>query len=368
MKKLLLVLVLSGIFLSGQAQKTTVIKFDSMEHDFGEVKEENGPVTYEFKFRNLGQEAFLISDVKVSCNCTTPSYSREPVKPGKYGFIKASFDPKNTDGPFSKLITVIGNTNQSPIYLTIKGVTIPRPRTVLDDYPAIMGSLRFPVNHVLLGDLGINQVDTGYIKIYNHSNKPIKLISLKSPDHIWTKALPQTINPKQKLEVPFMYSAYRKNDVGYLFDRISLMTDDIDKPEKELVVVANIQKVYNKFSAEQMQDAPKIVFDTLEHDFGTIKDGDVVEFDFKFRNAGKDVLVIYDVKSSCGCTATTLGSSKLKSGDTSTIKVQFNSKEKSGFNEKTVTVISNDPNNQQMFLTIKAMVLIPRKPAEVPKK
>lgn len=116
-----------------------------------------------------------------------------------------------------------------------------------------------------------------------------------------------------------------------------------------------------------MQNAPKIVFDTLEHDFGTIKDGDVVNYDFKFKNNGKDVLVIYEVKSSCGCTATTIGNEKLNSGESSVIKVQFNSKDKSGMNEKTITVFSNDPNNAQVFLTIKAMVVITSKSLQKPK-
>jgi len=367
MKKLFLVLLSFGLFLSGQAQKTTVVKFDNVEHDFGEIKEENGPVTFEFTFKNVGQEPFIISKVESSCHCTTPSYSTEPVKPGKTGFIKASYDPKNTDGEFNKLITVTGNTNQGPFYLTIKGVTIPRPHTILDDYPAEMGNLRFPVNHILIGDLGTDQLDTGFIKIYNESNKRIKLLSLKAPDHIWTKSLPITLDPKQIIQIPFMYSAYRKNDLGYVFDRVQLMTDDDKIPEKELVIVANIQKVYNKYSPAQMENAPKIVFDTLEHDFGTIKDGDVVNYEFKFKNAGKDALVIYDVKTSCGCTATTLGNDKLASGELSGIKVQFNSKEKNGMNEKTITVFSNDPNNAQVFLTIKAMVVITSKSLQQPK-
>jgi hypothetical protein len=366
MKRFLLILALSGTVLTGWSQKTTVVQFDKTEHDFGEVREENGPVTYEFVFKNVGQEPFIISKVETSCNCTTPSYSKDPVKPGKTGFLKASFDPKNTLGEFNKMITISGNTNQGPIYLSIKGITVPRPRTILDDFPAEMGGLRFPVNHFLVGDLTSDQLDTGYIKVYNQSANKIKILSLKSPDHIWTKLLPITLEPRQIMEIPYMYSAYRKNDLGYVFDRVQLVTDDANMPEKELVIVANIQKVYNKYKPDQMQNAPKIVFDTIEHDFGSIRDGDVVSYEFKFKNEGKDVLVIYDIKSSCGCTATTLGTDKLASGESSVIKVQFNSKNKNGFYEGTVTVYTNDPNNAQVYLTLKAMVAITSK--SVPQK
>ena len=107
-----------------------------------------------------------------------------------------------------------------------------------------------------------------------------------------------------------------------------------------------------------MKNAPKIVFDTLEHNFGTIREGDVKEVEFKFANKGKDVLVIYDVKTSCGCTATTVGKDKLSEGESSSIKVQFNSKGKNGLYEGTITVYTNDPNNNQVFLAINAVVTI----------
>lgn len=366
MKKLLLAITLLGTFLSGQAQQTTVVQFDKTEHNFGAIKEVNGPVTCEFTFRNMGQEPFIISSVEASCGCTTPSYSKDPVKPGKYGFIKAIYDPKNTEGDFNKLITVVGNTNQGPFYLTIKGNTMARPRTILDEYPALMGNLRFPVNHIVLGDLGTRQLDTAYIKIYNPSAKNIRLLRMKGPDHIWTKMLPVTIDSKQVLQIPFMFSAYRKNELGYVFDRIQLITDDDQMPEKELIIVANIKIAYNKQSPEQMVNAPKIVFDTLEHDFGTIREGDVVTYEFKVKNTGIDPLIIYNVKSSCGCTTTIAGMDKLNSGQESTIKVQFNSKGKNGKYEGTITVNSSDPNNTDMFLTISAMVVITSKSTQQP--
>jgi hypothetical protein len=340
------------------AQDHTQVVFDKTVHDFGDIKEQDGPVTCEFIFKNTGQETFVIASVESSCGCTTPAYTKDPVKPGRTGFVKATFDPTNYNGVFEKLITVKGNTNQGPIYLNIKGTIIPRPRTILDDYPAQLGSLRFPVNHIVLGDIFSDQVDTGFIKIYNAGAQKIQIKSIKSPDHIWTKSLPVSVEPKEKIEFPFYYSAYRKNDIGYLFDRILLVTDDGQMPEKELVIVANIQKNYAKMPHELGKNAPVIKFSETEHDFGNIKEDEVVSYVFKIKNEGIDPLVIYDIKSSCGCTASTLGNDKISGGDSSSIKVTFNSKQKNGFNEKTLTVFSNDPVNPQVFLTIKAMVFI----------
>ncbi|MGC4057434.1 MAG: DUF1573 domain-containing protein [Chitinophagaceae bacterium] len=87
-------------------------------HDFGTIQE--GPqAEHEFEFENKGKEPLIISNVSASCGCTTPSYSKEPVLPGKKGVIKAVYNTQGRVSPFTKTITV--NTNFGVKVLTIKG-------------------------------------------------------------------------------------------------------------------------------------------------------------------------------------------------------------------------------------------------------
>src|ERR1700712_469676 len=88
----------------------TLIDFESPEHNFGKVREEEGPVVYEFKFTNKGTSPAIITNVQASCGCTTPEWSRDPVQPGKSGFIKAEYNPINRPGVFEKALTVTANT------------------------------------------------------------------------------------------------------------------------------------------------------------------------------------------------------------------------------------------------------------------
>lgn len=58
------------------------ISFKKDVHDFGKVK--NGAdAIYEFEFTNTGKEPLIISEVKKTCGCTTPTWSKEPIMPGK---------------------------------------------------------------------------------------------------------------------------------------------------------------------------------------------------------------------------------------------------------------------------------------------
>ncbi len=86
---------------------------------------------------------------------------------------------------------------------------------------------------------------------------------------------------------------------------------------------------------------PIIEFDTTEYDFGTIKEGDVVEGVFNFKNTGKVDLLLTSVKASCGCTTPDWTKTPIKPGDSGEIKFVFNSARRTGKQSKSITVKSN---------------------------
>ena len=73
------------------AQQKPEMTFARTEHNFGTIKEELGAVTTQFEFTNTGKSPLIIQRVSASCGCTTPSYTREPVLPGKKGTISAKY-------------------------------------------------------------------------------------------------------------------------------------------------------------------------------------------------------------------------------------------------------------------------------------
>lgn len=114
------------------ATPATTLKVDDMaysetSHDFGTVEE--GPdATCKFTFVNKGNEPIIIQKAQASCGCTVPSYSNEPVAPGKTGTIDVAFHTKGKPaGPFTKTITVASNAGTK--VLTIKGSVEKAPTT-----------------------------------------------------------------------------------------------------------------------------------------------------------------------------------------------------------------------------------------------
>lgn len=117
-----LVLML-GLTTVSFAQKG-VLKFKEETHKFGKVPQ-GTPVTHEFTFTNTGTDPVILSNVTVSCGCTTPVWSKEPVLPGKTGTVKATFNAAAA-GPFNKPVTVFSNTEGGSITLYLNGEVVPK--------------------------------------------------------------------------------------------------------------------------------------------------------------------------------------------------------------------------------------------------
>jgi len=109
--------------------------------------------------------------------------------------------------------------------------------------------------------------------------------------------------------------------------------------------------------AEQKPDGPVATMDftSMDHDFGTINEGDVVEHTYKFKNTGEAPLIIQSAQGSCGCTVPEWSKEPIPVGGTGFVKAKFDSNGKANAQNKTVTVTANTwP--KQTVLRFKAMV------------
>ncbi len=102
-------------------------------------------------------------------------------------------------------------------------------------------------------------------------------------------------------------------------------------------------------AATENKNAPEIKFEFETYDFGTIKQGDKVTYDFTFTNAGKDPLIISQAHGSCGCTVPEWPKEPIAKGGKGKIHVEFNSTGKVGMQDKTVTITSNSKSGQKVL-------------------
>ncbi len=361
MKSIIVFSIVISLFCSGNVvsqQKMASISFDKELHDFKTIKEDDGPVTCIFNVTNTGSQPLIIKNVKPSCGCTSPDWTKTPIAPGKAGYIKATYNPRNRPGKFHKTLTVLSNSETPTKVLIIQGKVIPKPKEIRDMFPQQMGDLRLKTNHVAFVKIKNTETKTDSILVLNDGLEDIKLSFDKVPGHIKIYAKPEVIKPKQKGLIVVSYDArLKKNakgqqDWGFLIDRLNVIVNNNNDPRNRLSVSATIEEDFSYLSKEDLAKAPSIKFENTVFEYGTITEGESVSYEFKFKNEGKMPLELRKIKASCGCTAISTSETTIAPGKTSSIKTTFNSRGKYGKQNKTITVISNDPAHSVIKLRI----------------
>ncbi len=353
--KYLLVLLLTGPSLLAQELKN--ITFEESSHDFGSIKEIDGAVEFDFVFKNTGTESIKILNVKASCGCTTPAWTKEEVASGKKGFIKVNYNPRNRPGHFHKTLTVTTSDNSS-IILRINGQVDPKPRTVEDDLPTLLGGIRVKYRAFNMGKVFNNAIAIKEFDVYNVSKDSIKFNAvLEGPSYIKIEFVPETLASEEKGKIIISYDAAQKNDLGFMSENVVFTTNEVgDNARKSMSVYADIQEYFAPMTEEEKLNAPKLMIEKKVHNFGNITSGDVVTTIFKLTNTGKTDLNIRKTKTSCGCTVAQLKTMDLKPGESVEMKVTFNSAGRKGTQIKTVTIYSNDPAKPIQKVTVKSRV------------
>lgn len=344
-----MIILASNLF----AQKIT---FNNKTYNYGKFKEELGPQTYTFKFKNTGNKTLVLNDVKASCGCTTPIYTKAPIAPGKTGNIKVTFDPKNRPGPFDKSITVKSNAENSVVVLKINGVVLKKEKSLTDLYPQKIGDLRVKSTSFNFSSVKNTQQKTASLLVYNETNKDMKVEFVDAPGYISLKLVPSVLKPGQKGKILGVYDGKKANDYGFIIKRIKLKINGKIDAVNKLSVSAKIVEDFSKLTSTQLANAPKLSFSSKVFDFGTLKEGQSKTYEFILKNNGKSDLIIRKIKSSCGCTIVKPESKIIKPGKSTILKTTFNSAGKNGRQRKKVIITTNDPKNSSVNLNIIGVV------------
>ena len=352
--KLYFPILMLFVFFSLSAQPK--LSFDKTQHDFGKVNEGDGPATYGFTFKNTGTTPLIIQNVSTTCGCTTPEWTKEPVLPGSTGFIKVSYDVKGRPGAIDKTITVHSNSTPSTVSLRIIGEVVPVDRHPTEAFRYTAGTIRLDDMHVAFNRMYTYEKPTLVVTAYNPGPDAVKISFVGLPAHIKTEVTPAIIKSGEKAGIKVSYDAARKNDWDFVTDRISMILNDNKTKDYKLTVTATILEDFSRWTAAQLQNAPAVTIDQQLIEGGIIKKGEKKTYQIKLTNSGKSKLLIR--KTDTGSPLLTVHAPKeINAGATAGLTFTFDSTGQSGEQNKSITVITNDPKNAKIVLRFKAEVI-----------
>lgn len=141
--------------------------------------------------------------------------------------------------------------------------------------------------------------------------------------------------------------------LAFLFITISFFTTEACKESSDKGKI-NASAVETPLTPDGKIDTsklPQFQFVNETYDFGKIVQGEKVSYSFRFKNTGKTPLIISNASASCGCTVPSYPEEPIQPGDEGIINVVFDSKGKTGLQNRTVTIAANTlPNTKVLYL------------------
>ncbi|HRY33444.1 MAG TPA: DUF1573 domain-containing protein [Bacteroidales bacterium] len=347
------ILPVTGIY----AQKPPVLTLTTFLYDFGTIAEVKGPVVHDFPLTNTGGDTLVIHKVKTSAINVSGEMIPPSLAPGETGVIRVSLDPKDESGRIEKKISLRSNDPAHPVrQLSVFADVLPREKSLIDFYPIRVGNLMLRQRHLIFDQFKNTEVRSDTFRVFNAWYRDMHLAVKDPPAYTSWVVQPETLAPGAEGLVILTYDAGKSGKWGLDMDIFHLETNDSLDAVKPVTIGLNVVEDFsvNPFPGGKK---PSIAFESLTHDFGTVRVGTTVDFTYVFTNKGKSDLLIRKVKASCGCTVSDLDKELLKPGESGHLKISFNSAGMSGKQSKSITVISNDPEKPVSNLSFSASVI-----------
>jgi hypothetical protein len=180
-----------------------VLCFDMTSVHIGTLSEDDAPVTYHFRYRNVSKQTVYVTKINTSCGCTAAKFSTVPIKPGEKGVIELTFNPFEQVGDFIKDAFIYSNLSDSaPIAkLVLTGKVLPTSNP-WKGYPYIIGNtLGLKTKVLQLPDVAREGVRVERLVCVNTGDRALKLSALMLPEYVKFRTDPSVIPPHTEADL-----------------------------------------------------------------------------------------------------------------------------------------------------------------------
>jgi hypothetical protein len=359
MKRTVFIVTCFLMALSVMSQKA-IISFDVIDYNFGKINEDDGKATYQFEFANKGMSPLVINKVQASCGCTTPTWSKQPIEPGKTGFITVTYNPLGRPGVFNKVISVFSNATEEQVSLKIKGEVITKPSSDNNPYPVSFGGLLSKTKVVSMANVekGKNMVKT--VDIQNSTTSPLKPTLENLPTYLTATFSPEVLKPSEGGKLIISLNSKNCPQWGPLSDDIYVVLNGQKKfsEEYKMTVVGNVVEDFSHLTLDQKRKLPIMEVPVKILQFGALKAGSKRVGKIKVFNKGQNPLEIRRLISNYKELNIRQTKMTIIGGKSADILVELNSKNLvDGEYRRTITIQTNDPDNNFMILDLRWLIV-----------
>lgn len=312
------------------------------------------PVKAEFKMKNSGDKPLLISDVKTSCGCTTVSYPKDAIAPGKTFSVSAVYDAKQL-GHFQKEVGIYSNTSDEPLLLTLKGVVVAKKSNFKGEYPYTLGDLLTDKNEILFDDVNRGDMPIQQVHILNNSDQTMEPQLMHLPPYLRGDVKPARLAPGRSATVTLQVDSKQITDLGLKQTQIYLGAFPGDKvsPEKQLDINIILIPSFGKQTKEQLAAAPRLQLSKGRINIGSFEGKAKKKDELEITNIGKSTLSIRSLQIIGTGLEVSLNNQQIEAGESAKLKVTaFRDLIEKSRTVPKVLLITNDPTQPKVLINV----------------
>ena len=333
------------------------LEFEPSSFDFGRIEEAGGVCSCTFVGTNRGTKPIVLVDIVTTCGCTTPTYSRKPIRPGEQTEVVVSYDPYNRPGSFDRKLFLYGPRQERLATLTIRGEVTPRERTIEERYPIELGEgLRTNTTLVTIPHIYIGTPMQSAFSVVNSSDHELTLtVDHTTRSGYLTIHHPERLAPGERSAINICYEVPMASPIyGPLHDAFRLVIGG--KPTEKIIVTHGT--AVDKPTKSLKECPPKMELSENILKFGTLnRRNGPAECLLTLRNRGAGELIIRAVTTEKGLSTDLKAPLRIASGGEQQLKVWLDPASCGyGFHTGWLTLITNEPEHPIRRVRITATI------------
>lgn len=359
MKKILSLLFVACALLATFQASAQFLSFDKVEYNYGIISPDKVADQAIFTCTNRGSEPIVITKLATSSDAVACTITRDTINPGNMAAINVSLNTKNLTSLFDEKIYVYTtDAALARITLSLKGTVKEISQEIEKKYPYVLDVVRFSTSTIRYDTIFYPARATDTVGIYNPQDTAVTIMFPSIPEYLTVQLFPETIQPNSSALLVVSYNPTLRKEWGPIYDRLYIGFQGKKVNYKlKLQISGVITEDFSHMSKRELKNAPKIKFESLVFNFDTVSQGETVSCKYTFKNEGKTPLEIRKIKTSCGCTAGTMDKMTYEKGETGTVNVTLNTRNKHKGVSQNITIFSNDPQNPSTVLRIEGFVI-----------
>ena len=313
-------------FAAAQSTFGNVVSVDKVNHDFGDIFTDQGPVSCTYTFKNISNKPILLLQAVSSCGCTTTDWTREPIQPGKTGTVRAEFDNNDGPYPFDKTVTVYVSDLKNPIVLHLRGSAHENAKPLKETYTLIIGNLGIKSLEIKAGTLSQRETKSGTVAVANIGRAPMKVEFKNVSDGLRLEVFPNPIPARSVANITYTIQTSRERwgknwyyATPVVDGKVYKATGTLPKAEEpvedlhfytesnkrlgigksEIGFWAITKENFIGISQEQKEEMANPTFTKSTVNFGKVSAGVKTKVTFEYTNKGKKDCEFHKLDADC---------------------------------------------------------------------